>query len=281
MSSERVAAGNAKTRTERIARVLLAIFAILVFIFLIAPILAILPLSFNDSTFLVYPMRGFTLHWYGDVFASEKWRLAVENSFLIGIPAACIATVLGTLAAIGLSLADFRGKAVVTALLLSPLVVPIIIVAVGLYFFFAPLGLTQTYAGLIMAHAALGAPFVVVTVSSALASFDRNLARAAASLGAPPVVVFRRVMLPLVRPGVISGALFAFAVSFDEVVTILLLAAPQQRTIPREMFDGMRDSLNPSITAVAAMLVTLAVVLLLVVEWLRVRNERLRKAKVD
>jgi putative spermidine/putrescine transport system permease protein len=272
---------SAKTRTERAARVLLAIFAILVFIFLIAPILAILPLSFNDSTFLVYPMRGFTLHWYADVFASEKWRLAVQNSFLIGIPAASIATVLGTLAAIGLSLADFRGKAIVTALLLSPLVVPIIIVAVGLYFFFAPLGLTQTYAGLIMAHAALGAPFVVVTVSSALASFDRNLARAAASLGAPPVTVFRKVMLPLVRPGVISGALFAFAVSFDEVVTILLLAAPQQRTIPREMFDGMRDSLNPSITAVAAMLVTLAILLLLVVEWLRVRNERLRKVKVD
>jgi putative spermidine/putrescine transport system permease protein len=272
---------SAKTRTERVARVLLAIFAILVFIFLIAPILAILPLSFNDSTFLVYPMRGFTLHWYADVFASEKWRLAVQNSFLIGIPAASIATVLGTLAAIGLSLADFRGKAIVTALLLSPLVVPIIIVAVGLYFFFAPLGLTQTYAGLIMAHAALGAPFVVVTVGSALASFDRNLARAAASLGAPPITVFRKVMLPLVRPGVISGALFAFAVSFDEVVTILLLAAPQQRTIPREMFDGMRDSLNPSITAVAAMLVTLAILLLLVVEWLRVRNEKLRKVKVD
>jgi putative spermidine/putrescine transport system permease protein len=272
---------SAKTYTERASRLLLAVFATLVFIFLIAPILAILPLSFNDSTFLVYPMRGFTLHWYADVFASEKWRLAVQNSFLIGIPAAAIATALGTLAAIGLSLADFRGKAIVTALLLSPLVVPIIIVAVGLYFFFAPLGLTQTYAGLIMAHAALGAPFVVVTVGSALASFDRNLARAAASLGAPPVTVFRRVMLPLVRPGVISGALFAFAVSFDEVVTILLLAAPQQRTIPREMFDGMRDSLNPSITAVAAMLVTLAILLLLVVEWLRARNERLRKTRLD
>ena len=272
---------SAKTLTERVSRLLLAVFVTLVFIFLIAPIFAILPLSFNDSTFLVYPMHGFTLHWYGDVFASEKWRLAVQNSFLIGIPAAAIATALGTLAALGLSLADFRGKAIVTALLLSPLVVPIIIVAVGLYFFFAPLGLTQSYLGLIMAHAALGAPFVVVTVSSALASFDRNLARAAASLGAPPVTVFRRVMLPLVRPGVISGALFAFAVSFDEVVTILLLAAPQQRTIPREMFDGMRDSLNPSITAVAAMLVTLAILLLLVVEWLRVRNERLRKAKVD
>lgn len=272
---------SANTRTERISRLLLAIFATLVLIFLIVPILAILPLSVNDSNFLTYPMRGFTLHWYRDVFASEKWRLAVENSFLIGIPAAFIASVLGTLAAIGLSLADFRGKALVTALLLSPLVVPIVIVAVGLYFFFAPLGLTQTYTGLIMAHAALGAPFVVVTVSSALASFDRNLARAASSLGAPPLTVFRKIMLPLVRPGVISGALFAFAVSFDEVVTILLLAAPQQRTIPREMFDGLRDSLNPSITAVATMLVTLAILLLLVVEWLRVRNERLRHTRLE
>lgn len=267
---------SAKTRTERIGRRVLFVYAALVFLFLIAPILAILPLSVNDSTFLTYPMRGFTLHWYQDVFASQKWRIAVQNSFLIGIPAALIATILGTLAAIGMSLADFRGKGFIAALLLSPLVVPIVIVAVGLYFFFAPFGLTQSYAGLIMAHAALGAPFVVVTVSAALASFDRNLARAAASLGAPPLTVFRRVMLPMVRPGVISGALFAFAVSFDEVVTILILAAPHQRTIPREMFDGLRDNLNPSITVVAALLVTLAVLLLLVVEWLRTRNERLR-----
>ena len=173
---------SAKTLTERVARVLLAIFAILVFVFLIAPILAILPLSFNDSTFLVYPMRGFTLHWYADVFASEKWRLAVQNSFLIGIPAAAIATALGTLAAIGLSLADFRGKAIVTALLLSPLVVPIIIVAVGLYFFFAPLGLTGNYLGLILVHTALATPFVVITVSATLQSFDMTLAKAAASL---------------------------------------------------------------------------------------------------
>src|SRR6185312_16317356 len=141
---------SAKTRTERVAAILLALFAALVLFFLIAPILAILPLSVNDSDFLTYPMRGFTWRWYDGIFHSEKWRLAVENSFLIGVPATLIATVLGTLAAIGLSLADFRGKAFITALLLSPLVVPIVIVAVGLYFFFAPLGLTQTYAGLIM-----------------------------------------------------------------------------------------------------------------------------------
>lgn len=268
---------SATTRTERIAAVALRIFAIAALVFLIAPILAILPLSVNDSQFLTYPMRGFTTHWYEAVFASEKWRLAVTNSFLIGLPATLIATVLGTLAAIGLSLADFRGKAFVTALMLSPLVVPIVIVAVGLYFFFAPLGLTQTYTGLIIAHAALGAPFVVVTVGAALASFDRDLARAAAGLGAAPHVVFFRIMLPLLRPGVISGAAFAFAVSFDEVVTVLLLGAPHQRTIPREMFSGLRDSFNPTIAAVATMLTVLAVFLLLVVEWLRTRSERLKR----
>lgn len=268
---------GARTRTERIARIVLIAAATLVFIFLIAPILAIMPLSVNDSEFLTYPLRGLTTRWYEAVFASDKWRIAVVNSFLIGLPAAFIATVLGTLAAIGLSLADFRGKAAMSALLLSPLVVPIVIVAVGLYFFFAPFGLTQTYTGLIIAHAALGAPFPVVTVSAALASFDRSLVRAAASLGAPPVTVFRRVMLPLVAPGVAAGALFAFAISFDEVVTVLLLGAPHQRTIPREMFSGLRDSFNPTIAAVAVMLTLVAVLLLLVVELLRARSERMKQ----
>lgn len=271
----------ARTATERWAAVALRFFAAAVLVFLIAPILAILPLSVNDSQFLTYPIRGFTTHWYEAVFESEKWRLAVQNSFLIGLPATLLATVLGTPAAIGLSLADFRGKAFVTALMLSPLVVPIVIVAVGLYFFFAPLGLTQSYTGLIIAHAALGAPFVVVTVGASLASFDRDLARAAAGLGAPPHLVFSRIMLPLLRPGVISGALFAFAISFDEVVTVLLLGAPHQRTIPREMFSGLRDSFNPTIAAVATMLTVLAVFLLLLVEWLRARGERLKRRAGD
>jgi len=268
---------GARTRTEQVARIVLIVAATLVFFFLIAPIVAIMPLSVNDSEFLTYPLRGFTTRWYEAVFSSDKWRIAVMNSLLIGIPATLIATVLGTMAAIGLSMADFRGKATITTLLLSPLVVPIVIVAVGLYFFFAPYGLTQSYTGLIIAHAALGAPFPVVTVSAALASFDRNLARAAASLGAPPLMVFRRVMLPLVAPGVASGALFAFATSFDEVVTVLLLGAPHQRTIPREMFSGLRDSFNPTIAAVAVMLTLLAVLLLVVVELLRARSERMKQ----
>lgn len=272
-----MARGIARTATERAARIALIGSATAVFIFLIAPILAILPLSVNDSEFLTYPLRGFTWRWYDQVFADPKWRLAVSNSFLIGIPATLLATVLGSLAALGLGLADFRGKAAATALLLSPLVMPIVIVAVGLYFFFAPFGLTQSYAGLIVAHAALGAPFVVVTVSAALVSFDRDLARAASGLGAPPVTVFFRIMLPLISPGVAAGALFAFATSFDEVVVVMLLGAPHQRTIPREMFSGLRDSFNPTIAAVAAMLTLIAVLLLLAVELLRVRGERLKK----
>ncbi len=273
-----MAQGPATTLTERIARLALIGSATAVLIFLVAPILALLPLSVNDSEFLTYPFRGWTWRWYTQVFSDPKWRLAVQNSFLIGIPAALIATVLGTLASVGLALADFRGRGLVMALILSPLIAPIVIVAVGLYFFLAPLGLAQTYGALIAAHAMLGSPFVVVTVSAALASFDRNLVRAGASLGAPPLIVFRRIMLPLIAPGVASGALFAFATSFDEVVTVLMLGAPHQRTIPREMFSGLRESFNPTIAAVAAMLTLLAIALLLTLEWLRARSARLRAA---
>ena len=270
---------GSQTKTELIAGILLKGFVLATVIFLVMPIFAILPLSINDSEFLSYPMRGLTIRWYQAVFQSDKWSLAFANSFLIGLPATLIATVLGTLAAVGLWMTSFRGKGVLTALLLSPLAVPIVIVAIGLYFFFAPLGLSQTYTGLILAHSALGSPFVVVTVGAALATFDRNLARAAAGLGGPPFTVFFRVMFPLVRPGIISGALFAFAFSFDEVVTVLLLGAPNQRTIPREMFSGLRENLDPSIAAVATLLTVLAIFLLLTIQWLNARSERMKEAR--
>lgn len=266
------------TLLEKITGAALAVFAVLVAIFLMAPILAILPLGFSDGEFLVYPVRGWSMKWFEAFFASEKWSVAIRNSFVIGAVSASIATVLGTMAAVGLARTDFFGKKVITGLVLSPLVVPIVIYAVGLYFFFAPLGLTQSYLGLVLAHAALGSPFVVVTVGASLSNFDHNLMRAAASLGAPPLVAFRRVMLPLVLPGVVTGALFAFAASFDEVVTVLFLAAPEQRTIPREMFSGLRESLSPIIAAASAVMIVTAIVLLAAVEWLKRRGERLQRA---
>jgi putative spermidine/putrescine transport system permease protein len=265
-----------RTAGERFWTAVAWVAAALVLAFLVVPILAVLPLSANDSRFLVYPLQGFSTRWYEEFFASERWSLAIWNSLLIGISAALLATVLGTLAAIGLAMTEFRGKAVLVGILLAPMIVPVIIFAVGLAFFFGPLGLTQTYTGLILAHAALGTPFVVVTVSAALQGFDRNLARAANSLGAGPVTTFRRVMLPLIGPGVASGTLFAFAVSLDEVVTILIIGGPQHRTIPREMFSGIRENISPTIAAAAVVMTIVAVFLLGAVEFLRARGERIK-----
>lgn len=267
---------HALTREERLWRAALYVASALVLFFLMAPILAIVPLSFNSGTFLTYPLDGLSFRWYEAFVASEQWMRALRNSFVIGLSAAALATVLGTLAALGLTHADFRGKGIVMAILLSPMIVPVVIVAVGFYFFFAPLGLTASYTGLILAHTALGTPFVVITVSATLKGFDDNLARASASLGAAPVTTFFRVILPLIAPGVLSGALFAFAASFDEVVVVLMVAGPEQRTLPREMFSGLRENISPTITAVATVMILVSVLMLASLELLRRRNERMR-----
>ncbi|MBW7861016.1 MAG: ABC transporter permease [Rhodocyclaceae bacterium] len=248
----------------------------LILLFLVLPILVIIPLSFNADSFLMYPMSGWSLRWYEEVVASPAWRRAIANSLIVSPAATLIAMALGTLAAIGLVRANFRGKALLTAILISPMVVPVVIVAVALYIAFAPLGLTGSYLGLILAHAVLGVPFVVTTVSATLQGFDFNLVRAAASLGAGPLTTFFRVTLPQVAPGVIAGGLFAFATSFDEVVVTLFLASPEQATLPRQMFSGIRENISPAIAAVATILIILSTLMLLTLEGLRRRNERLR-----
>lgn len=248
----------------------------LVLFFLMAPILAIVPLSFNGGSFLTYPLQGVSLQWYQEFLASEAWMRALKNSFIVGTAATILATTLGTLAALGLTRAEFRGKGFIMAVLLSPMIVPLVITGVGFYFFYAPLGLTASYTGLILAHTALATPFVVITVTATLQGFDFNLVRASASLGANPVTTFFRVILPLITPGVASGGLFAFATSFDEVVVVLMIGGPQQRTLPREMFSGIRENISPTITAVATVMILVSVVLLITLELLRRRNERLR-----
>jgi putative spermidine/putrescine transport system permease protein len=265
-----------RTTEEWIWLVVLWVSACTVLFFLMAPILAIIPLSFNEGQFLTYPLSGFSLRWYVDFFTDESWLRALKNSVIIGVASTLLATVLGTLASLGLVKATFRGKGFLMAVLLSPMIVPLVITAVGFYLFFAPYGLTASYTGLILAHTALASPFVVITVSATLQGFDMNLARAAAGLGADPMTVFRRVMLPLIAPGVASGALFAFATSFDEVVVVLLVAGPEQRTLPREMFSGIRENISPTITAVATILIVFSTLLLVSLEVLRRRNERMR-----
>ncbi len=262
---------------QRIARIGLAVLTALVLVFLVAPIAIIVPLSFSSGSFFYYPLPGFSLRWYQDFFASSFWVPSVWNSLIVGATATLLATSLGTLAALGMWRARFAGQALLLAVLISPMVVPVIIVAVGVYFAFAPLGLTDGYAGLILAHTTLAAPFVVVTVLATLAGFDRTLLRAAAGLGATPLTTFRRVTLPLILPGVVSGAIFAFAASFDEVVVALLIAGPGQRTLPRQMFAGINDNISLTITAAATMLIAISLVLMAFVGWLRRRGERLRQ----
>lgn len=266
------------TTAERITWIALRVLTAVVLVFLVAPILTIVPLSFSSGSFFYYPLPGLSLRWYEDFFGSSFWLPALQNSLIVGMSATIIATVLGTLAAIGIWRARFPAQALVLAILISPMVVPVVIIAVGVYFAFAPLGLTDGYLGLILAHATLGVPFVVVTVLATLSSFDRTLLRAAENLGAPPLTTFRRVMLPLIVPGVASGAVFAFAASFDEVVVALLISGPGQRTLPRQMFAGINDNISLTIAAAATMLIATSIVLMLAVAWLQRRSARMRQA---
>lgn len=265
-----------QTASQRFAWIATVVASTLVFIFLMAPILAIVPLSFSSSTYLTYPLPGLSLRWYEDFLGSARWMNALKNSVIIGVASSMLSMALGTLASLGLAQWKSKWKPLVLAIVLSPMVVPVVITAVGVYFFFAPLGLTGNYLGLILVHTALATPFVVITVSATLQSFDMTLAKAAASLGAPPLLTFRKVILPLILPGLASGALFAFATSFDEVVTVLFLAGPEQRTLPREMFSGIRENISPTITAVAVVLTVISVCMLSTLEILRRRNERLK-----
>lgn len=251
-------------------------YCTLVFAFLMAPILVIMPLSFSSEPWFTYPLPGISTRWYDDFFSSQRWHIALFNSFFIASSATTLATTLGTLAALGLSRPGFPARSLVMGMIISPMVVPVVITAVGMYFFYAQIGLAHSYPGIILAHTALATPFVVITVTATLVGFDHSLTRAAAGLGAGPLTVFRRVTLPLILPGLISGALFAFATSFDEVVVVLFLASPEQRTLPRQMFSGIREQISPTITAVATLLILVSVVLLTSVELLRRRSERLR-----
>jgi putative spermidine/putrescine transport system permease protein len=240
--------------------------------YLVIPIAALVPLSFNADSFLVYPIEHWSLHWYRTLFASDAWWRAIRNSFIIAPCATMLATILGTSCALGLDRATFPGKRILVAIILSPLVAPLVVVAVGMYLFYMKLHLAGTFTGLVIAHSLLGAPFVVTTVAAVLKGFNGTLVNASRSLGAGRFETFWRVTLPLILPGVLSGALFAFATSFDEVVVTLFLAGPDQVTIPRQMFSGIRDSITPTIVALATILVLFSTTLLLVMERLRNRT---------
>ena len=265
---------------EKVWYYLLRVICGLIFFFLMAPIVAIIPLSFNSIPFFTYPMEGFSWRWYavlfGDTTQSILWQRAFVNSIIVAVGSTTLATILGTMAAIGMTRANFPFKSALMAILISPIIVPIVIVAIAMFFFYARIGLVGNMFGIIFAHTTLGAPFVVITVTATLQGFDQNMIRAGYILGARPLRVFRKVTLPLILPGVVSGGLFAFAVSWDEVVVVLFLATAEQHTVPRRMWSGIRELLSPTIISAATILIMVSIVLMFTMEWLRRRGERLR-----
>jgi len=255
----------------------------LIFFFLMFPIMVIVPLAFNAQDFFTFTPQmlaldpaGYSLKHFRDFFTNPDWQHAMRNSLAIAPMATLVSVSLGTLAAIGLSQSHVPFKRVIMAVLISPMIVPLIISAAGMYFFFSSIGLQGTYWGVVLAHAILGIPFVIITVTATMVGFDRSLTRAAASLGAGPVRTFFKVQLPLILPGVISGGLFAFITSFDEVVIVIFVGSAGQRTLPWQMFIGLREQISPTILAVATLMVGLSILLLATLEMLRRRNERMR-----
>ena len=272
------------------------VFCGIVFFFLIAPLVAIIPISFSRSPFMLFTEgmlawppdpEAWSFRWYRYMVGictdknlttpcSNRWMIGTVNSFFIGTISTLVATALGTLAALGLSRPHMPYKGLIMSILISPMIVPLIITAAGMFFFYAKINLVYTFTGIILAHVALSTPFVVITVTATLVGFDTNMTKASQSLGARPITTFFKVIMPLILPGVISGALFAFITSFDEVVIVMFMASLDQLTIPKQMWAGIRQEISPVILCMATCLVALSIFLLTTVELLRRRSEKMR-----
>jgi putative spermidine/putrescine transport system permease protein len=256
------------------------IVAALVLLYLVFPILVVIPLSFSAGTYLSFPPPGFSLRWYANFFGRTDWLDAASLSLWVGAAVMLLATALGAPAAIALVRSDFGGKNFLTGFIISPLIAPVIIVAIGIYFFYARLGLVGNPFALVIAHTALAVPFVVINVSATLQGFDERLEQAAMNLGATPWRTFWQVTFPIIRPGVLTGALFAFISSFDELVVALFVSGTSAVTLPRKMWESIRFEIDPTIAAVSTMLIVLTGALFLSAELLRRRSERLRSGSV-
>jgi len=257
----------------KLGTIIRSAFLIVMVFLMLAPIFAALPISFSSGSFMSYPLPGLSLQWYSKVMQPQPWMSALVNSLSVGLISAALATVLGTLAAFALRRGLPAGQSALIGLMLAPMIIPSVIYGVGVYYFFADWNLNSTFTGLVITHTVLGVPFVILPVYATLFSFDFTLVRAAYSLGATPFEAFRKVVFPCIAPGVYTGMIFAFVTSFDELVVTLFVAGPHQRTLPRQMMDGVRDSIDPSIMAASVLLITFSMILMTTILFLT------RKAK--
>lgn len=265
------------TRASPALRTAQIVFGLAVVFFLLAPIAAILPLAFNSSIFLNYPIESFSSRWFSELQTNEVWRRSIINSLIIGSGATVIATVLGTLAALGLRNSQLPFGNAIRTTFLMPMVVPAVVLGVGMQMLYGRIGLANSYLGVMVAHSVLCIPFVIVSVSGSLAAMDPWLERAASSLGASPTRVFRRVTLPIIMPGMLTGAVFAFATSLDEVVLTLFVAGPNQRTLARQMFASIRENISPAVAAAAFLMIVGTLCIAGLVGFMRWRSQRALK----
>jgi putative spermidine/putrescine transport system permease protein len=244
-------------------RLLMAALGALTVFYLLAPTLVIIPMSFTEASILSFPPDGFSLQWYEQMLTRSEWSTGLRNSAVVAGLTAVLATVLGTLAALGMTRGRFPGRSLVNGLALSPLIVPVVIIAIGMFSLFVAWRINGSIVGLVAAHTALALPFVIVNVTTSLRTMDRNLELAAANLGATPARSFLRITLPIILPGVMAGAIFAFITSWDEVVVAIFLTSTRFRTLPVEMWEQVRQVVDPTVAAVATTLLVVTTGLLL------------------
>jgi putative spermidine/putrescine transport system permease protein len=245
----------------------------LVFLFLVFPILIVVPMAFSSAQYLAFPPPGFSLQWWQEYFSRPDWTSATILSFQVAVVAMILATALGTAASFTLVRAKFRGKNLVYSIILSPIIIPPIIIAIAAYFFYAGLHLVGNWIPIALGHTILALPVVVVIVSATLKGFDETLEHAAMNLGANQLTTFRRVTFPLIRPGVVTAALFAFMISFDELLIALFLSGENAVTLPKRMWDGLRLEINPTIPVVSTLLIVISLGMLALVQVMRTRSE--------
>ena len=248
-------------------------FGALTALFLVLPSMVVVPISFSDSLLLKFPPQGFSLRWYAAFFNTPAWTHSLWLSFKIGLGTMVVATVLGVLASIGLARGNFPGKNLLYGFLFSPMIVPFVITALAMYYFYSSLQMVGHPLALLFSHICLATPIVIVIVSATLQDFDRSLEQAAQVMGARPLQTFLKITFPIIRPGVITGALFSFIVSFDEVVIAAFIGGYRSATLPKRMFDNVRDEMDPTIAAIATLLVAMTVLLLVALTFVGKRRK--------
>ncbi|WP_420392966.1 ABC transporter permease [Acuticoccus sp.] len=269
--ARRVTPAAAPAEPGRLGRVLLGATAIAVLAFLCLPILIVIPMSFSSASSLAFPPPGLSLRWYAAFFNDERWLAALANSALIAFASSTIALALGSLAVYGLVRGTFRGRSLLEGAFIAPLIVPQVIIAVALYIYFSQIGLLGTLPGLIAGHTVLGVPYVVLVMSVAVRSFDVRIEQVAYTLGASPWTMFRRVLLPNLMPSVLAAWIFAFIISFDEVIITVFIAGSYE-TVPKRMFNELVLQVNPTITAIATLLIGVSVLTIALMVWLLRRH---------